>query len=95
MILKEQKGEQVQNRTLIPEIKTISEASKIVGLTKYHVRKLVLQDKIKYVRSGVKYLVNVDSLINYLNNGDNATVPDSNSTKNIILKGDKYDKTRH
>ena len=95
MILKEQKGEQVQNRTLIPEIKTISEASKIVGLTKYHVRKLVLQDKIKYVRSGVKYLLNVDSLINYLNNGDNATVPDSNSTKNIILKGDKYDKTRH
>ncbi len=95
MILKEQKGEQMQNKTLIPEIKTISEASKIVGLTKYHVRKLVLQDKIKYVRSGVKYLVNVDSLINYLNNGDNATVPDSNSTKNIILKGDKYDKTRH
>ena len=95
MILKEQKGEQMQNKTLIPEIKTISEASKIVGLTKYHVRKLVLQDKIKYVRSGVKYLVNVDSLINYLNNGDNATVPDSNSTKNIILKGNKYDKTRH
>lgn len=85
----------MQNRTLIPEIKTISEASKIVGLSKYHVRKLVLQDKIKYVRSGVKYLVNVDSLINYLNDGDNATVPDSNSTKNIILKGDKYDKTRH
>ena len=85
----------MQNKTLTPEIKTISEASKIVGLTKYHVRKLVLQDKIKYVRSGVKYLVNVDSLINYLNNGDNATVPDSNSTKNIILKGDKYDKTRH
>lgn len=85
----------MQRKIVIPEMKTISEASKIVGLTKYHVRKLVLQDKIKYVRSGVKYLVNVDSLINYLNNGDNATVPDSNSTKNIILKGDKYDKTRH
>lgn len=85
----------MQRKIVIPEMKTISEASKIVGLSKYHVRKLVLQDKIKYVRSGVKYLVNVDSLINYLNNGDNATVPDSNSTKNIILKGDKYDKTRH
>lgn len=85
----------MQQKFIIPHLKTISEASKIVGLTKYHVRKLVLQDKIKYVRSGVKYLVNVDSLINYLNNGDNATVPDSNSTKNIILKGDKYDKTRH
>jgi len=85
----------MQRKIVIPEMKSISEASKIVGLTKYHVRKLVLQDKIKYVRSGVKYLVNVDSLINYLNNGDNATVPDSNSTKNIILKGNKYDKTRH
>lgn len=85
----------MQQKFIIPHLKTISEASKIVGLTKYHVRKLVLQDKIKYVRLGVKYLVNVDSLINYLNNGDNATVPDSNSTKNIILKGDKYDKTRH
>lgn len=85
----------MQQKFIIPHLKTISEASKIVGLRKYHVRKLVLQDKIKYVRSGVKYLVNVDSLINYLNNGDNATVPDSNSTKNIILKGDKYDKTRH
>lgn len=85
----------MQQKFIIPHLKTISEASKIVGLTKYHVRKLVLQDKIKYVRSGVKYLVNVDSLINYLNNGDNATVSDSNSTKNIILKGDKYDKIRH
>lgn len=71
----------MQRKIVIPEMKNISEASKIVGLTKYHVRKLVLQDKIKYVRSGVKYLVNVDSLIDYLNNGDNATVSDSNSSR--------------
>ena len=78
----------MQRRIVIPKMKSISEASKIVGLTKYHVRKLVLQDKIKYVRSGVKYLVNVDSLINYLNNGDNATTSVS-STKTI--KGGLYD----
>ena len=85
----------MQNITVIPEIKTISEASKIVGLTKYYVRKLVLQDKIKYVRSGVKYLLNMNSLINYLNNGDNATVSDSNSSRKINVKGEYYDKTRH
>ena len=85
----------MQRKIVIPEMKTISEASKIVGLTKYHVWKLVLQDKIKYVRSGVKYLVNVDSLINYLNNGDNATVSDSNSSRKINVKGEYYDKTRH
>ena len=79
----------------IPKMLSIAQTAKVIGLTKHYVRQLVLQDKIKYVCSGVKYLVNVDSLINYLNNGDNATVPDSNSTKNIILKGDKYDKTRH
>lgn len=78
----------MQQKFIIPHLKTISEASKIVGLTKYHVRKLVLQDKIKYVRSGVKYLVNVDSLINYLNNGDNTTTSVS-STKTI--KGGLYD----
>ena len=78
----------MQRKIVIPEMKTISEASKIVGLTKYHVRKLVLQNKIKYIRSGVKYLVNVDSLINYLNNGDNATTSVS-STKTI--KGGLYD----
>lgn len=79
----------------IPKMLSIAQTAKVIGLTKHYVRQLVLQDKIKYVCSGVKYLVNVDSLINYLNNGDNATVPDSNSTKNINLKGDKYDKTRH
>ncbi len=79
----------------IPKMLSIAQTAKVIGLTKHYVRQLVLQDKIKYVCSGVKYLVNVDSLINYLNNGDNTTVSDSNSTKNIILKGDKYDKTRH
>ncbi len=54
----------------IPTMKSISECSEIVRLAKYHVRRLVLQGKVKYVRSGSKYLVNVDSLIEYLNNGE-------------------------
>ena len=41
----------------IPTMKSISECSEIVGLAKYHVRRLVLQGKVKYVRSGSKYLV--------------------------------------
>ena len=54
----------------IPTMKSISECSEIVGLAKYHVRQLVLQDKIKYVKAGRKYLVNLESLIEYLNNGE-------------------------
>lgn len=65
----------------IPKMLSIAQTAKVIGLTKHYVRQLVLQDKIKYVCSGVKYLVNVDSLINYLNNGDNATVSDSNSSR--------------
>lgn len=58
---------------IIPTMKTIKECSKILGLTKYHIRQLVLQEKVKFVRSGSKYLVNVDSLIEYLNNGETQT----------------------
>lgn len=54
----------------IPTMKSISECSEIAGLAKYHVRQLVLQDKIKYVKAGRKYLVNLESLIEYLNNGE-------------------------
>lgn len=77
----------MQREIVIPEMKTISEASKIVGLAKHFIRKIVLQGKVKYVRSGIKYLLNMDSLINYLNNGDNAIVSDSNSNRNITEKG--------
>ena len=53
-----------------PTMKSICECSQIAGLAKYHVRQLVLQDKIKYVKAGRKYLVNLESLIEYLNNGE-------------------------
>lgn len=66
----------------IPTMKSISECSEIVGLAKYHVRRLVLQGKVKYVRSGSKYFVNVDSLIEYLNSGEaQAEVEEQNTNK--------------
>lgn len=54
----------------MPRLETIRQTAKLTGLAVYHVRKLVLQGKVKYVRSGLKYLVNVDSLVEYLNNGE-------------------------
>mgnify|MGYP001062997293 FL=1 len=73
----------------IPTMKSISECSEIVGLAKYHVRRLVLQGKVKYVRSGSKYLVNVDSLIEYLNNGEtqSETEEQDNNTSKIRKVG--------
>ena len=57
----------------IPTMKSICECSQITELAKYHVRQLVLQDKIKYIKAGRKYLVNLESLIEYLNNGETQT----------------------
>ena len=51
-------------------METINEASKISGLAKYSIRQMVLQNKVKYVRTGKKYLINIESLIEYLNQGE-------------------------
>ncbi len=61
----------MENLEKIPRMKTINECSKIVGLAKYYIRSLVLKNKVVYVRSGSKYLLNLDNLIDYLNNGEN------------------------
>lgn len=60
----------MSNKHDIPCMKTINEAAEIVNLAKYHIRQLVLQDKVKYVKAGRKYLLNLDSLVNYLKNGE-------------------------
>lgn len=59
----------------IPKMIGISEASKQTGLSYDFLRKLCLQNKIVYVRAGVKYLINWDKLVEFLNQGEkNATV---------------------
>jgi excisionase family DNA binding protein len=70
----------------VPTMKSICECSQITGLAKYHVRQLVLQDKIKYVKAGRKYLVNLESLIEYLNNGEtqtNTEIENSNKIRKV------------
>lgn len=57
----------------IPVLKTINEASQFVGLARYHLRQLVKQNKIKFILAGKKVLINMDSLIEYLNNGETQT----------------------
>lgn len=54
----------------LPKMTTINETSQISGLTKHCIRQLVLQNKIKYVKAGKKYLINLGSLVEYLNNGE-------------------------
>lgn len=68
----------------IPVLKTINEASQLVGLARYHLRQLVKQNKIKFILAGKKVLINMDSLIEYLNNGEPQTEvekQDNNTSK--------------
>ena len=58
------------NTEKIPVLKTIKETSIIVGLARYHLRQLVKQNKIKFVMAGKKCLINLDSLIDYVNKGE-------------------------
>ncbi len=73
------------NTHKIPQMKTIKEVSKIVGLAEYHVRQLVKQNKINFIRAGKKYLINLESLIDYLNNGEIET-EGTEQNKNKIRK---------
>lgn len=43
----------------IPRMLTVNECSKLAGLAKYHIRRLVQESKIKFIRSGTKYLINI------------------------------------
>lgn len=72
----------------IPRMETIKQASKIIGLAEYHVRQLVKQSKVKFVRTGKKYLINLDSLIEYLNKGE-TTSEKQNETERSNYYGTK------
>ena len=51
-------------------MKTIKQASEETGLSQYAIRKLILSNKIKYIRCGVKYMVNMPSLLAYCEGGE-------------------------
>ena len=55
----------------IPLMKTVVQAAEMTGLATYQIRQLVLNNKVRYIKAGSKYLINIDSLIQYLNEGDN------------------------
>ena len=62
-----------ENNLKIPVMKPVKEASKLVAgaVTVYRIRQWVKQGKVKFTLAGTKVLVNIDSLIEHLNNGDN------------------------
>lgn len=53
-----------------PRMRTIDEVSKLTGLSYTFIRKLCLNGKVVHVKTGRKYLVNLDKFYEYLNTGD-------------------------
>ena len=54
----------------LPRVRTLREAAAESGLSYYRLRLMCLQNKIVYVQAGHKFLVNMDSLAEYLSTGD-------------------------
>lgn len=51
---------------VLPHYIKMQNASDQTGLSYYFIRQLVLEDKVQYIKSGVKYLINEESLAEYL-----------------------------
>lgn len=49
---------------------TIKEAMTFTGMPYYAIRKLCIEGKVRFVRSGTKYYLNKESLKAYLNGED-------------------------
>lgn len=53
-----------------PNMGTVAKAAEIYGLSPAYIRRLCRQCKIRYVVAGHRWLVNLDSLARYFNEGD-------------------------
>ena len=54
----------------IPVMLTIEQASEKTGITKYRLREWCKENKITCVRCGNRFLINLDKLITFLNEGE-------------------------
>lgn len=50
-----------------PQMLTIRELAEKTGISESHIRKLCKTKAITYIKAGVKYLINYDRFIDYLN----------------------------
>ena len=53
-----------------PNMGTVKKAAEIYGLSPVYIRRLCTEGKIRYVNAGHMWLVNLDSLARYFEQGD-------------------------
>lgn len=52
----------------IPTMLSIKETAKKTNLSEWYIRKLVWNNQIAFVKTGKKYLINLEKFCDYLNN---------------------------
>ncbi len=57
------------DKNQIPTMLTIKELAECTKLSYSYIRKLCIENKIVYIKSGTKYLVNYNRFIEFLNTG--------------------------
>ena len=66
-------------------LSSIKDASAKTGLPYGFIRQLCLDNKIKYIRSGVKFYVRMDSLIEYCGGMENGTSKLNTNSMNLVV----------
>ena len=62
----------------IPTMLTIKETAEVTKMAEHHVRQLAISGKIVCVKTGKKYLINLEKFIDYLNTSLGDTVFNTN-----------------
>ena len=62
----------MDNTIRYPNMGPVKKAAELYGLSPHYIRRLCKQGKIRYVNAGHMWLVNLDSLARYFEQGDPA-----------------------
>ena len=62
----------LNNTIRYPNMGTVKQAAEIYGLSPHNIRRLCKTGKVRYVNAGRGWLVNLDSLARYFEQGDPA-----------------------
>lgn len=63
-------GEDVRVGRPVPNMGTVQKAAQLYGLSPNYIRRLCKLGKVRYVDCGSRWLVNLDSLARYFEQGD-------------------------
>lgn len=69
----------------LPNMAPVKQAAQLYGLSPYYIRRLCKEGKIRYVNAGRGWLVNLDSLARYFEQGDPAPA-EQNSVKSSVSR---------